>query len=173
MGQISYFVPTLEQGENPICWIACVAMVTSWKRKRSVGIGEFTGGFDPSNSCIPDPNGGWDDLYSNLNSFGFVATGKWSSISSAAIEQTLRRHGPFIIFVFVADFPFYGPFCINMTGNPTDTHAVVVKGVDTTKRKVSIVNPWGTPVPAVDSDVVLSAMQAIADTGCHPMAYMR
>lgn len=173
MGQISYFVPTIAQGDNPICWIACVAMVTSWKKKKSTGIGAFTGGFEPSRSCMPDPNGSWDDLYANLQKFGFIPTGGSSTLSSSAIEQTLRRHGPFIIFVFVADFPFYGPFCVNMTGGPTDTHAVVVKGIDTARRKVSIVNPWGTAVPAVDSDVILSAMQAIADVGCHPMAYMR
>jgi hypothetical protein len=75
--------------------------------------------------------------------------------------------------VYVADFPFYGPFCINMSGSPTDTHAIVVRGIDSAARKVKIINPWGSAVPPVDSDVVLSAIQAISDSGCHPMAYLR
>jgi hypothetical protein len=173
MGQISYFVPTIKQGDNPICWIACVAMITSWKRRQSVGIGDFTGGFDPSSSCIPDPNASWEDLYANLNRFGFNAEGSNSTISPSAIEQTLRRHGPFMIFVMVMDFPFFGPMCVNMGGSPTDTHAIVVRGINTTTRKVQLVNPWGTNVPPVDLDVVIDAMQAIANTASHPMAYMR
>jgi len=173
MGQISYYVPMIPQGNNPICWIACMAMVTSFKTSATHSIGEFTGGSDPSSSCVPDPNSSWDDLYTNLNKFGFTPDGANMSLDPGYIENVLRRYGPFIIFVFVADFPLLGPMCVNMSGSPTDTHAVVVSGIDTGAGTVRLTNPWGTSTPPADMDVILSAMQAIADKGCHPAAFMR
>jgi hypothetical protein len=173
MGSIYYSVPMIEQGQNPICWIACTAMITSFKTNASHAISEFTGGFDPSSSCVPDPNASWDDLYANLNRFGFTATGANSSLNPSFIEEMLRRYGPFMIFVFVGDFPFSGPACPNMSGSPGDTHALVLSGISTNAGTVKIVNPWGTNVPPVDIDVAMSLLQAIADTGSHPIAYMR
>jgi hypothetical protein len=78
-----------------------------------------------------------------------------------------------MIFVTVMDFPFFGPKCVNFGGDPTDTHAVVLSGIDTGRNKVSIVNPWGSTVPPVDLDVVIGALQEIADTASHPIAFMR
>ncbi len=173
MSNISFNVPMIEQGDNPICWIACVAMITSYKRNASVGIGNFTGGFDPSSSCIPDPNDNWEDLYRNLDRFGFTATGANQSINPDFILNMLRSHGPFMIFVTVADFPFSGPLCLNMNGSPGDTHALVVSGIDTDSQKVGIVNPWGTNVPPVDTDVIISNLQGLSDLGDNPMAFMR
>jgi Papain-like cysteine protease AvrRpt2 len=172
MGHISFSVPMIPQGNNPICWIACVAMVTSFKTNATHSIGEFTGGSDPSSSCIPDPNNGWNDLYDNLKKFGFTPDGANMSIAASYIEATLRSHGPFIIFVFVADFPFSGPMCLNMNGNPSDTHAVVVNGVDTDAGTVRITNPWGTSTPPADIDVIIGLMQQIADLGLNPAAFM-
>jgi hypothetical protein len=172
MGEISFFVPMIPQGNNPICWIACVAMVTSFKTSTTHSIGEFTGGFDPSGSCVPDPNSGWDDLYANLKGFGFTPEAANMSIAADYIEGTLRRHGPFIIFVFVADFPFSGPMCLNMKGNPSDTHAVVVNGVNTNAGTVRITNPWGTNTPPADIDVIIGLMQRISDVGLNPVAFM-
>lgn len=172
MAHISFHVPMVPQGENPICWIACVAMITSFKTKATQAISEFTGGFDPSGSCIPDPNSGWDSLYANLKRFGFTPDGANMSINPKYIEETLKRHGPFMIFVFVADFPFSGPMCLNLNGSPGATHAGVVTGIDTLPGKVDISNPWGTNTPSADLDVIVGLMQAISDTGCHPAAYM-
>jgi papain like cysteine protease AvrRpt2 len=169
MGHIYYDVPMIQQGDNPICWIACVAMITSFKTKTLHSISEFTGGFDPSNSCIPDPNKGWNDLYANLSKFGFTADGSNVSIGPDYIENMLRRRGPFMIFVNAADFPFYGPFCVNVGG----THAVVVSGVDTTPGKVMIVNPWGTKTPPADADIIVKLMQDITDQNLSPAAYMQ
>ena len=55
MGQVNFFVPLIAQGNNPICWIACVAMIKSFKSNSTRSISEFTGGFDPSSACIPVP----------------------------------------------------------------------------------------------------------------------
>jgi len=173
MSNISFSVPMIEQGDNPICWIACVAMVTSFRTNTSVGIGNFTGGFDPSSSCIPDPNGSWADFERRLDRFGFTATGANMSIDPSFLLDMLRRHGPFLIFVIVADFPFSGPLCENMDGSPTDTHALIVSGTDTDSQKVMIVNPWGTNVPPVDTDVIIGILQTLSDLGQNPMAFMR
>jgi hypothetical protein len=169
MAPIFYFVPMIPQGDNPICWIACVAMITSFKTRATHPISEFTGGYDPSNSCIPDPNVGWEDLYANLDKFGFTAAGANQSLSPSVIEDTLRRRGPFMIFVESGDFPFYGPMCSNEGG----THAMVVNGIGTPVGKVSIVNPWGTPTAPVDADIIVRLMQDISSQGLNSFAYMR
>jgi len=169
MGHVYFHVDMIEQGQNPICWIACVAMLTSFRTKATHPISEFTGGFDPSNSCIPDPNKGWTDLYTNLDKFGFDVDGADMSLGANYIEDTLRRHGPFMIFVDVVDFPFYGPVCVSVGSG---THALVVSGVDTGAGKVMIVNPWGTRTPPADLDVIVKAMQNISDQDLNPVAYM-
>jgi hypothetical protein len=167
----------IPQGSNPICWVACVAMITSWKTNATHSISEFTGGFDPSNSCIanpcqPSPSGGWDSMYSLLNGWGFTPDGANMSISSDYIASTLSAHGPFIMSIFAANFPFFGPFCLNMKGNPNETHAVVVNGVDTDAGTVQITNPWGTVTPPADINVITGLMQAISNQGLHPVAFM-
>src|ERR1022692_4537029 len=134
MGHVYFHVEMIPQGQNPICWIACVAMITSFKTKTTHPISEFTGGFDPSSACIPDPNTGWNDLYANLANFGFSVDGASMSISPNYIENMLKRQGPFMIFV---------------------------NGIDTNTGNVMIVNPWGTTTPPADLDVVVKAMQDI------------
>jgi hypothetical protein len=169
MGHVYFHVEMIPQGQNPICWIACVAMITSFKTKTTHPISEFTGGFDPSGACIPDPNTGWNDLYANLANFGFSVDGASMSISPNYIENMLKRQGPFMIFVNVVDFPFYGPVCVSVGSG---THALVVNGIDTNTGNVMIVNPWGTTTPPADLDVVVKAMQDISDDGLNPVAYM-
>jgi Papain-like cysteine protease AvrRpt2 len=169
MGHVYFHVEMIPQGQNPICWIACVAMITSFKTKTTHPISEFTGGFDPSGACIPDPNTGWNDLYANLANFGFSVDGASMSISPNYIENMLKRQGPFMIFVNVVDFPFYGPVCVSVGSG---THALVVNGIDTNTGNVMIVNPWGTTTPPADLDVVVKAMQDISNDGLNPVAYM-
>lgn len=169
MGQVRFTVPMIEQGSNPICWIACVAMITSWKSNASVGIGTFTGGFDPSSACIPDPNANWADFARRLNSFGFAMAGASQSLGPTFIESNLRRHGPLMMIVNAADFPFSGPVCNNIGG----THALVLTGIDTSIGKVMIVNPWGINTPPLDTDIAVQLLQDIADTGSDPIAFMR
>jgi hypothetical protein len=172
MVDIAYSVPMLEQGDNPICWIACAAMITSFKDNKIHPISEFTGGADPSNTCIPDPNAGWDDLYRNLREWGFTLDGANVTLTPKVIETTLRRHGPFMIFVFAQDFPFFGPMCLNMNISATDTHAIIVRGINTDYLKVALVNPWGTATPLADAMDIVEAMQEITDAGMYCMAYM-
>ncbi len=169
MGQVSFNVPLIAQGDNPICWVACVAMITSFKKHMSVGIGSFTGGFDPSNACIPNPAGSWAALERQLNGFGFTMAGANQTLTAAFIEQNLRRHGPLMIIVNAVDFPFSGEVCENIGG----THALVLSGIDTTRKKLKIVNPWGTNVPPVDLGVGLRLLQDLSDTGSDPIAFMR
>lgn len=169
MGHVRYAVPMIAQGDNPICWIACVSMISSWKRHASIGIDAFTGGFDPSNACIPNPAASWNDFVQRLDAFGFSVTGGNQSLDGGFIEQNLRRHGPLMITVTAVDFPFSGTVCRNIGG----THALVLSGIDTGQGKVYIVNPWGTNVPPVHIDVALSLLQDIADSGSDPVAYMR
>ncbi len=166
MGQISFSVPMIVQGDNPICWIACAAMVKSFKTGVMHPVSEFTGGFDPSSSCIPNPGGGAPSaLDSILSGFGFTPDGANMSLDSSYIESTLRAHGPFFIFFFAANFPFTGASCLNMKGTPNDAHAVVINGVDTDAGTVGITNPWGTNTPPADIDVIISLMQAFSDKG--------
>jgi hypothetical protein len=173
MGQVSFSVPLIPQGhDSDICWIGCVAMVTSWKTHTTHSVSEFTGGVDPTNSCVPDPNGSWEDLYNNLNKFGFTPDGANMSLDRSYIEGTLRSHGPFIIFVPAADFPYFGPMCHNMNGNPGDTHAVVVTGVDTDAGTVQLMNPWGDSTPLADLDYIIGMMQDISNDGKHCAAFM-
>lgn len=169
MGHVYYSIEMIEQGQNPICWIACMAMVKSFKTKATHPISEFTGGADPSNACIPDPNKGWNDLYNNLGNFGFDVDGADMCIGYGYIEDMLRRHGPFIIFVDVVDFPFYGPVCVNVGSG---THALVVNGVDTDQGNVMLTNPWGTRTPPADIDVIIKAMQGISDQHLNCVGYM-
>jgi papain like cysteine protease AvrRpt2 len=169
MGHVYFDVPMIKQGQEPICWVACVAMITSFKTKTLHGISEFTGGSDPGSACIPNPAKDWKDLYQKLANFGFSVDGADMSIGPDYIEDMLRRHGPFMIFVDVVDFPFYGPICVNVGSG---FHAVVVNGIDTKAGKVMIVNPWGTRTPPADIDVVMKAMQHISDLDKNPVAYM-
>jgi hypothetical protein len=169
MGQISFTVPLIPQGDNPICWIACVAMIKSFKTQSTHSVSEFTGGFDPSSACVPGTSGSNDD---RLVALGFTMDGANMSIDSSYIENTLRSHGPFIMFFCVANFPFTGASCLNMNGSPTDTHAVVVKGVDTDSGTVSILNPWGITTPPADIDVIVGLLQQKSDLGINPVAFM-
>lgn len=169
MANIFYTVPMIEQGNNPICWIACVAMIKSFKTQSMRSISEFTNGAEPSSSCVNGTEGSNDGRLAKL---GFTVTGANMSINSTYIEDILRKHGPFIMFFFVANFPFTGASCLKMDGSPSSAHAVVINGLDTDARKVKIVNPWGTNTPPADQDVIIRLMQDYADKGLNPVAYM-
>lgn len=169
MGQILFSVPMIPQGNNPICWIACVAMVTSFKTHATHSIGEFTGGFDPSSACVPGTPGSND---ARLVKLGFTMDGANMSFDNPYIEGTLRAHGPFIMFFYVANFPFTGASCLNMNGTPNDVHAVVVTGVDTDAGKVNILNPWGWVTPPADIDVIVGLLQQYSNDGLNPVAFM-
>lgn len=169
MGNISFMVPLIPQGDNAICWIACVAMIKSFKTQTTHSISEFTNGADPDSSCVSGTAGSND---ARLVKLGFTVHGARMSINSSYVEDTLRRHGPFIMFFYVANFPFTGASCLNMKGDPNSAHAVVVTGIDTDTGKVKILNPWGTNTPPADLDVIIQLMQEYSDKGLNPIAFM-
>jgi hypothetical protein len=170
MGNISFSVPLIPQGDSPICWLACVAMIKSFKTHRTRSVSEFASGFDPGSSCISGTKGSNDKQLAKL---GFTVEGAYMSIGASYIEGTLRRHGPFIMFFYMANFPFTGAECANMNGKPDDAHAVVVTGVNTATGKVRILNPWGTDTPPADIDTIIELMQDFSDKGFNPVAYMK
>jgi hypothetical protein len=106
-----------------------------------------------------------------VRALGFTVTGSNVSIDSSFIENTLRRHGPFIMFFYVANFPLTGASCLNMNGAPNDAHAVVVTGVDTGLGKVYILNRWGWNTTPADIDVIVELMQDYSTDGRNPVAF--
>jgi hypothetical protein len=171
MGHIAYNVPMRRQEQNPICWIACVAMITSFKRRTSLGIGEFTGGFDPSNSSIPDPVNGWEDFYRRLEGFGFRSVNPRMSPSAAYVEDLLRRHGPWMLTHYSEGFP-YGAQWSATTFDPTDTHAIVITGIDTRTGQVKMNNPWGDVNQTVPINAILSSISMLIQQEVRSIAYM-
>jgi hypothetical protein len=165
MGQIRYSVPMRRQEQNPICWIACVAMIRSFKGKISLGIGEFTGGFDPSNSSIPDPVNGWDDFYRRLERFGFQSENPNMSPNAVYIEAMLRQHGPWMLTHLAGDV-------LPGTFQPGATHAVVITGVDTNTNQVWFNNPWGTVDEVRTCSTILLAIGNMITGSIRPIAYM-
>jgi hypothetical protein len=166
-GRIRLSVPMREQRQNPICWIACVAMISSYKGRTSVGIGSFTGGFDPSSSSIPNPTMSWADQYRRLSTFGFVSENPFPNRSpdAAYIADLLRSHGPWMLTHLASDL---------LPGNfsPNDTHAVVITGIDTSTGQVWYNNPWGRVDEVTTVNQILLAMQNLLSRGIHAVAYI-
>jgi hypothetical protein len=46
-------------------------MVKGFATKTSVGVGDFTNGFDPSNSCIANLASNWGQCTELMNTWGF------------------------------------------------------------------------------------------------------
>ena len=166
--RIRYTVPMRAQGQNPICWVACVAMIASYKGRKSTGIGNFTGGFDPSHSSIPNQyntNLGWADYIRRLSDFGFVTEILNRSPDPFYIEDLLRKHGPWMLTHLASDI---------LPGNlsPASAHAVVITGIDMRTNKVWYNNPWGTVNQVIAVDKVLLAMENLTKSGGPAVAYM-
>jgi hypothetical protein len=166
-GRIRLSVPMRQQGQNPICWIACVAMISSYKGRTSVGIGSFTGGFDPGSSSIPNPTMSWPDQYRRLSTFGFVSENPFPDRSpdAAYIADLLRSHGPWMLTHLASDL-LPGHF------SPNDTHAVVITGIDTSTGQVWYNNPWGNVNEVTTVNKILLAMENLLSRGIHAVAYI-
>src|SRR6516164_5004814 len=98
MAQVAFDVELIVQEQNPICWVASCAMVKGFGTKTSVGVGEFTGGFDPSNSCIANLAGNWSQCVDLMTSWGFgvLTVGELASgaITGDALLSSLQSRGP-------------------------------------------------------------------------------
>ena len=97
MVQTSYEVPVVEQGaENPICWIACLAMVESYVLQESIGVGNFTGGFDPSQACIGNPAVDVVDFQNRMQTFNFYPVFDEEPLSMDALGRYSEKVGPLV-----------------------------------------------------------------------------
>ncbi|WP_399542836.1 papain-like cysteine protease family protein [uncultured Arthrobacter sp.] len=106
MPQSSYDVPVVEQGaENPICWVASMAMVESYWTQSSVGVGKYTGGFDPSMSCIDNMAADVVDFQNRMASFGFYPVYPDEPLNLNSLYEASDRLGPLIYFHYVNGFP--------------------------------------------------------------------
>jgi len=134
-----YDVPVVEQGaENPICWIACLAMVDSYWSQASVGIGKFTDGFEPAQACIGNPAVDVVDFQNRMQAFGFQPVFDDQPLSIQALADYSARFGPLVYFHHVAGFPYaQGP-----QPGP-GSHAIVITGTDTDSDAFWFNNPWG------------------------------
>ena len=166
-GKIRLSVPMRVQGQNPICWIACASMILSYKGKASIGIGSFTGGFDPSNSSIPNPVTSWVNYYRILSMYGFANVNPFPNRSPEAgyILDLLRRHGPWMLAHYTSNL-FLGTF------NPDSAHAIVITGIDTKTNKVWFNNPWGRIDDVTTANKILFAMENLLKRGIRSVAYM-
>jgi hypothetical protein len=162
MASVVYDVEVIRQEANPICWVASCAMVKGYKTASSVGVGDFIGGFDPSNSCIANLAGSWSQCTDMMNTWGFdvFAVGDLSSGSMAAADLlgALAR-GPAVLLHMCAGFP-YGSQHAGMTFGPGDAHAVVLTGIDSDTNSATFNNPWGDKDQPCDLGALLAKINA-------------
>ncbi len=175
MGLILYQVPMVEQGDNPICWVACAAMILSYKRSASVTIASLIG-TDPSFASVDDPARSWAETQTYLNSWSIACETQTSSPTSDYIEQRLESFGPLIFchssegFPYDSRFPAYA--CSGLLP-PDASHAIVLTGINTDDNTIAFKNPWGD-VGIVSTDIVLEAISTLGvDPATFPLAYCR
>ena len=157
-------VPMVTQGPNPICWVACAAMVMSFKQHRSVTVGEINNGFDPSNSSMTNPATSWAVFYNILQSLGFTSTGPRISPGVDYLLDTIQWHGPFILTHYTRTL---APAVAGV-----GTHAVVITGLDMNADKCFYNNPWGTRNDSVSISTILESMERLWPQGIRSVAYI-
>jgi hypothetical protein len=142
-----------------------MAMVASERLQYSVGVGYYAGGFDPSNSSIPNPGSSFSEVVSIMENLGFASI----SISPTAddIEAVLTDYGPFILSHNCVGFP-YGP---GWTPPTRGRHAVVITAIDTGAGMCWMNNPWGNKDREITVSAVRQALTSIQTGGKRPVAY--
>lgn len=168
---IRYYVPPVEQGSNPVCWVACAAMIKNYRgQSTQTLIGDLLEGYDPSNSSIPNPsqNG---SLYPTLESWGFGHLMPNGFPSEYYLKTILSNRGPVILFHYVNGFN-YGPRGFGSSSTQA-SHAVVITGIDTVKNKTYFSNPWGNNDVEADTMMILRAMDKYAKSGRQPLSYLK
>lgn len=139
MTQTYYDVVVVEQGsDNPICWMASLAMIESYWDKASVGIGRFSGGFDPSQACIGNPAVDAVDFQNRIGALGFYPVFPDASLTTQTLEDMSAEFGPLLYFHHVNGFPY-----IQGAGHGDGAHAIVITGTDTDADGFWFNNPWG------------------------------
>ncbi|MCP4782573.1 MAG: hypothetical protein GY878_03370 [Fuerstiella sp.] len=163
MAIITHHVPMVRQYQSPICWVACAAMILSYRTRSSVTV-ESLIGYDPGNSSILNPATSWGVMYRMLNDWGITSTGPQMSPAVSYIEEMLQHNGPFILTHFTKTL------APTITG--TGTHAVVISGINTNTGKCSYSNPWGTSNNSVDISTVQQSMQRLWLLSLRSVAYV-
>ena len=90
MAIITHHVPMVRQYQSPICWVACAAMILSYRTRSSVTV-ESLIGYDPGNSSILNPATSWGVMYRMLNDWGITSTGPQMSPAVSYIEEMLQH----------------------------------------------------------------------------------
>ncbi|WP_266158722.1 papain-like cysteine protease family protein [Dyella silvatica] len=153
MAHVFYDVPMVAQGPNPICWVACMAMTESFLRSASIGIGKYTGGFDPSDSCIDNPVHG--AVQGPMQAYSFYPVDSDQAVNIGSVIDLLNQYGPLIYFHHITD----GQPWTNAPGT-NGSHAVVIEGADDSVNggMLWVNNPWGSK----DIPITASALLPIA-----------
>jgi hypothetical protein len=161
-----YDVELIVQEANPICWVASCAMVESFGTKQSVGVGKYTGGFDPSNSCIPNPADDWDGCVTAMNGWGFSTfsvaqlASDGSALTTDDLFTILSQRQPMVLLHKCDNFPYGSQW--STTGLAGNAHAVVITGIDADSGEVWFNNPWGDKDQSADADTIIQLMNADA-----------
>jgi len=167
MATVQCDVELIVQEQNPICWVACCAMVKGYGTKTSIGVGEFTGGFDPSNSCIANLAENWSQCTDLMSSWGFdvqsVNDLSSGTMTGDDLATALTGRGPAILLHLCDGFP-YGPNWADSTGMK-GAHAVVLTGIDTDAGQVTFNNPWGDKDQSADLAIMLTHINSDKSQG--------
>jgi len=171
-GSAMYEVPSVTQGSNPICWVSCMAMVASEREQTSIGVGAFTGGFDPNSASIPNPAHSYSDFVARLNRCGFTSITLGNDPTDILVA--LRDYGPLILSHYCHGFP-YGSRWKPIT-DPTAMHAVVITAITLQSGyngNCFINNPWDGYDIVVSCNAVLRAISKVQGKGMKAIAYYR
>jgi Papain-like cysteine protease AvrRpt2 len=168
MAKIAYDVEVITQEQNPICWVASCAMAKGFGTKASVGVGEFTDGLDPSNSCIANLAGNWSQCIELMTGWGFdvfsvneLASG---TMTADALLSAIQNRGPAVLLHFCSGFP-YGQQWGSLAFAATDAHAVVITGVDRDAAAATFNNPWGDKDQPCAIDTLVQKINADQSVG--------
>jgi len=156
MAGVKYDVPLVIQAQNPICWVASMAMIESYWRKVQIGIEKYTG-FDPSNSSIANPARSAVDFVSKMAQYGFYPAGLYDDpLTMNGIISLLQSRGPLMFYHNVTSGLPWGA-----ASTVTGPHAVVITAADATVNggTLWINNPWGNKdAPYRASSVIPAAI---------------
>lgn len=168
MSKVAYDVEVIMQEQNPICWVASWAMVKGFDTKTSVGVGDFTQGFDPSNSCIANLAGSWSQCVDMMTGWGFAVSSvndlAAGPMTGDALEAALQCSGPAVLLHKCSGFP-YGPQWASQTFSATDAHAVVITSVDADAAIATFNNPWGDKDQSCSLDVLVQKINSDQSLG--------
>jgi hypothetical protein len=168
MAQVANDVEVIVQEQNPICWVASCAMVKGFGTKASVGVGEFTGGFDPWNSCIANLAGDWSQRVDLMNNWVFAVSSVNDLASGAmtadALLASLQSFGPAMLLHMCSRFP-YGSQWASQTFTASDARAVVITEVDSDAATATFNNPWGDKDQSCDLFTLVQKINAHQGVG--------